>query len=62
MNTDATFWSRIEACSDHWLWTGRMNQFGYGVFNINGDEILAHRYALGLPKSLSYNVKGGPVW
>lgn len=35
------------------VWTGALNEHGYGVFGINGRTMLAHRYA--------YERKRGPI-
>ena len=45
------FWSRVDKSGDCWLWTGEMNNQGYGRFSIwrNSKRTarhLAHRYAL----------------
>jgi hypothetical protein len=31
---------------DCWIWTGALNNAGYGVMNTNGSLVLAHRWAL----------------
>lgn len=39
------FWSQVDCSGDCWLWTGFLNQHGYGVLRIGGTNYLAHRYA-----------------
>lgn len=38
------FMSRIDKRGDCWIFTGRINKTGYGVFDANGRPQLAHRY------------------
>lgn len=38
------FWSKVDKEGDCWLWTGALqNTGGYGVFRINGRNMVAHR-------------------
>ena len=39
------FDNKVSAC---WLWTGTINQKGYGIFNYKGTRYRAHRIALKL--------------
>ena len=48
------FWSNVDLCGDCWLWKGRCNNKGYGVFMIyekskrHGKKLKAHRVSLEL--------------
>jgi hypothetical protein len=45
-NVDAdTFWRQVDKGDGCWLWTGRVNNSGYGVVSINGTGRSAHRIA-----------------
>lgn len=50
MTEEARFWSKVDLSGECWVWTNRLNNHGYGVFNTYlGDKTfkhLAHRYAL----------------
>lgn len=37
------FWSKVKRGSGCWLWLGARSNTGYGVFNIDGQAIGAHR-------------------
>lgn len=37
------FWARVYQSRTCWLWTGPVNQFGYGQFSFAGHTIHAHR-------------------
>ncbi len=26
------FWEKVQKTDDHWLWTGALDKYGYGVF------------------------------
>lgn len=43
------FWRRVDKTSDCWLWTGEVNNKGYGVYMLyEGDgreKLLAHRFS-----------------
>lgn len=39
------FWKQVEKTDGCWLWTGRVNQNGYGVFTVKKKPYLAHRYS-----------------
>lgn len=42
---EARFWSQIDKSGDCWLWTGKTNGSGYGVFAPGtGKSELAHRF------------------
>lgn len=50
------FWKRVDTTGDCWLWTGEVNNKGYGVYMVyEGDgreKLLAHRFSAlmsGLP-------------
>ncbi|HET7665044.1 MAG TPA: HNH endonuclease signature motif containing protein [Mycobacterium sp.] len=50
------FMARIDRSRDCWLWTGRVNQNGYGVFDakrIGIQQVYAHRF--------SYELHVGPI-
>lgn len=36
------FWSRVQKSEGCWLWTGRLNDHGYGRFGLAGREPYAH--------------------
>lgn len=51
-----SFWGRVDTTGDCWLWTGEVNNMGYGVFMIwegnQREKLLAHRFSAlmaGLP-------------
>lgn len=45
----ARFWSKVKVTrSGCWLWLGRTNSKGYGVFDIGRTSVLAHRVAFAL--------------
>lgn len=48
-----TFWAKVEAAGDHWLWIGAIGTRGYGSFAIHGVSHLAHR--------LAYESVHGPI-
>lgn len=39
------FFSRVEITEGCWLWLGRRNDKGYGLFDANGRHFLAHRFS-----------------
>lgn len=40
------FWAKVDKSGDCWLWTGAIiGSGGYGVFRINGRNMVAHRVA-----------------
>uniref|UniRef100_A0A6M3J6Y5 Putative homing endonuclease n=1 Tax=viral metagenome TaxID=1070528 RepID=A0A6M3J6Y5_9ZZZZ len=39
------FWSYVQKGEGCWLWTGGLNQTGYGKFWVNGRTVPAPRYA-----------------
>ncbi len=52
-NTEETFWARVERGDGCWLWSGRLNTYGYGVLRYRGRTIGAHR--------LSWIFTNGPI-
>lgn len=44
-----SFWKRVDKSGDCWLWTGEVNNRGYGVITIydrdQQDRIMAHRFS-----------------
>lgn len=52
-NDDVTrFWEKVEKTSLCWIWKGHL-QRGYGVFSVNQNPVLAHRY--------SWELAHGPI-
>lgn len=45
MDTEARFWAKVDKSGECWVWTGRLNQYGYGYFHIGKKSQLAHRLA-----------------
>lgn len=45
LSVEARFWQRVQKGESCWLWVGHKNRAGYGIFNIDGRRILAHRYS-----------------
>lgn len=47
--TEARFWRRVEKSDDCWVWTGHLNDDGYGTFSVDASgprsNWLAHRLA-----------------
>ena len=39
----ATFWARVDASGDCWVWTGAKNRQGYGSQRLDGKRPGAHR-------------------
>jgi len=43
------FWKRVDMTGDCWLWTGEVNNMGYGIYKIyegaGREKIFAHRFA-----------------
>lgn len=39
------FWRKVDKSGDCWLWTGTLNNQGYGMFAVNRHMGLAHRFA-----------------
>jgi hypothetical protein len=46
-------YSRVERGEGCWLWTGKVNEDGYGIFRLAGKKRWAHRVA--------YELANGPV-
>jgi hypothetical protein len=46
-NAVERFWSKVspEPNTGCWIWTGAVNNKGYGVLWVNGRMVLAHRFA-----------------
>ena len=47
------FWSRVDTSGECWVWTGYINQDGYGRLSIDGRLIMAHR--------VSWELHHGPI-
>lgn len=47
------FWDKVDRSGDCWLWTGAKFSGGYGHFNSNGFNHLAHRFA--------WELENGPI-
>lgn len=41
-STPESFWSRVDRSSDCWLWTGAIDENGYGVLNFDRKPTRAH--------------------
>lgn len=41
----ARFWSKVDKTDACWLWTGALNNSGYGTIKINGVTVGAHRHS-----------------
>lgn len=41
----ARFWVKVQKTDGCWLWTGRLDSHGYGLFRAPGIRIRAHRFA-----------------
>ena len=39
------FWPKVDKSGDCWLWTGAVNQWGYGIASSEGRKVMAHRAA-----------------
>lgn len=39
------FWDKVDTSGDCWLWTGSKTRKGYGLFNLEGRTVRAHRLA-----------------
>lgn len=39
------FWSKVDPSGDCWEWTGTIDDKGYGLFKVNGNNVYAHRDA-----------------
>lgn len=37
------FWQRVEKTDSCWLWSGCIGANGYGLFYLNGKQVLSHR-------------------
>ena len=44
-NTEADFWARVDKSAECWLWTGAVDESGYGRFSFGGKSYPAHRLA-----------------
>ncbi len=42
------FWLKVDSSGDCWLWTGAINDRGYGVFWVDGALVYAHRFSYSL--------------
>ena len=47
------FWANVDTSGDCWIWTGRIQNGGYGYFRAEGKRWLAHR--------ASWVIHNGPV-
>ena len=46
------FWAKVHRSDGCWLWTGRVDRKGYGVFSVSRQLVLrAHRFSWGLANS-----------
>jgi hypothetical protein len=55
---DVRFWSKVSnlPCEPGcWLWTAALHSAGYGVFNVGGDILYAHRLAFAEANGLTYD-------
>lgn len=39
------FWAFVDKSAECWLWTGYLNNKGYGQFHVDGRPVYAHRFA-----------------
>jgi hypothetical protein len=46
------FWNKVDKSGNCWIWTGPVNNCGFGVARINGKNYNAHRVALFLSKQI----------
>jgi hypothetical protein len=44
-NVESRFWSKVNKLDDCWEWLASINKDGYGMFNVEGKIIGAHRYS-----------------
>lgn len=42
------FWASVDKTNECWLWMGRVDRYGYGLFSMDGRMKKAHRYAYGI--------------
>ncbi len=44
------FWKKVSTGEpdECWIWTGNLDSYGYGVFNVDRRRVKAHRYSLAL--------------
>ncbi len=47
------FYPQVDRSGECWLWTGRLNKDGYGMFYIDGGDFFAHRVAYGFANDVS---------
>lgn len=38
------FWAKVDKTGDCWLWTNRIDRYGYGKFTLLGRDLIAHRW------------------
>lgn len=52
---DKRFWQKVskDSPSGCWEWTGRTTEHGYGLLDVDGKSVLAHRFA--------WQLKNGPI-
>lgn len=42
-SAEERFWSRVQKSDSCWIWTGTLNDHGYGMFSLDGAFLRAHR-------------------
>lgn len=45
MSPEQRFWSKVNKGSGCWMWGGKLNENGYGIFSLQGRHVRAHRVA-----------------
>lgn len=45
MSITQRFWKHVDKSGNCWIWTAYRKQTGYGVFNVNGKNMGAHRFS-----------------
>lgn len=45
------FWDRVQKTGTCWLWTGTINDSGYGIFSVRNNRLRAHRFSWELHES-----------
>lgn len=53
VDVEIRFWSRVCVGDGCWLWTGALNNVGYGQFSVRCRHVLAHR--------MSWTLECGPI-
>lgn len=44
-NSVKNFWDQVNKTDTCWLWTGSINNTGYGTFRVEGKNWMVHRYS-----------------